>query len=346
MLPRRLLSVIAFALFSSWISSATAQSFRCPEPVQQVTTEIKGDLNGQAQTLIKLGTADLKGHFETTVVDLLSKYQNSDRVAIAQNLLSTACQFLRNSNEPNKFDKWLVIIPLITEYFPPQKSENAPDPLATSKLASQINLNQQEDYIHQLLGHPAYVWTRPRPNPHHDLTNSNSEIYILPHYTQFTITFGDDKRVVGFSVYSSSEELSKEDLEGNCVVGCKSFDRYGYNTYFHALSSKFWYYGEEDCRSAYSGSSFYRCEAYFIDFTKTLSDKEDPPQSLSQGHNRIPTTLDWNQWRHRVRPGGYAAYYRRATGNDGDADDDYMSIIFHDYTWILAIGGGPGVKWQ
>ena len=48
------------------VCMAAAEDFKCPEPTMQVANNVKGDLNGQAQTLIRLGSADLKGRFETT----------------------------------------------------------------------------------------------------------------------------------------------------------------------------------------------------------------------------------------------------------------------------------------
>lgn len=117
-------------------SQAIAQDFECPEPTKQVSNNVKGDLNGQAQTLIKLGAMEIKGKFESTVVDLFSKYQNADQVAIAQNLLSPACNFLKQSNMPGaeKYEKWLQIFPLMKQYFQDKRSEIIPEPKETAGL--------------------------------------------------------------------------------------------------------------------------------------------------------------------------------------------------------------------
>ncbi len=129
----RYMLILCLILFPT---AALAQNFECPEPTKQVANDIKGDLNGQAQTLIKLGSLDIKGRFESTVVDLFSKYKNADQVAIAQNLLSPACNFLKSSDMPGseKFDKWLQIFPLVSKYFPPDKRSDVPEPKETAGL--------------------------------------------------------------------------------------------------------------------------------------------------------------------------------------------------------------------
>jgi len=123
------------------VCMAAAEDFKCPEPTMQVANNVKGDLNGQAQTLIRLGSADLKGHFETTVVDLFSKYGNADKVAIAQNLLGPACNFLKSATDmtgAEKFEKWLQIFPLVEKYFPAEKRSDATEPVGAHATLSMI----------------------------------------------------------------------------------------------------------------------------------------------------------------------------------------------------------------
>jgi hypothetical protein len=128
--------ILVVAVLACFQSIAIAQNFDCPEPTRQVANNVKGDLSGQAQTLIKLGAMDIKGQFESTVVDLFSKYQNADQIAIAQNLLSPACNFLKASNMSGaeKFDKWLQILPLMSRYFQDKRSDNVPEPKETKGL--------------------------------------------------------------------------------------------------------------------------------------------------------------------------------------------------------------------
>jgi hypothetical protein len=98
------------------MSPALADSFSCPKPSEQTGNNIKGDVSGEAQTLLKLGSAELKGNVDKIVVDLYSKYPNADRVAIASDLLSTTCYLIRDSqqlSDSDKLDKWYKVFPLI-----------------------------------------------------------------------------------------------------------------------------------------------------------------------------------------------------------------------------------------
>jgi hypothetical protein len=62
--------VAAALLFGLGTVSSQAEGFDCPTPVQQTGADIKGDINGHAQTFLKLGGADLKASVEKTTVDL------------------------------------------------------------------------------------------------------------------------------------------------------------------------------------------------------------------------------------------------------------------------------------
>lgn len=96
--------------------NATAEPFPCPTSSAQIATNIKADVNGSAQTLLRIGSAEVKGQVEKTAVDLYSKYPNADRVAIISNLVSTACNLIVNSkqmSDEQKFDKWLLIFPYV-----------------------------------------------------------------------------------------------------------------------------------------------------------------------------------------------------------------------------------------
>jgi len=76
---------------------ARGADFPCPPPSEQKDTNIEGDIEGKAQTLLKIGTAELKGTAKKTVVDLFSAYPNADRVAIINSMLSTTCNLIRTS---------------------------------------------------------------------------------------------------------------------------------------------------------------------------------------------------------------------------------------------------------
>ncbi len=90
---------------------------------------------GQAKTLLKFGEADVSGKFESMVVDLFSKYQNSDKITIAQNILSTSCNLLRSSqqmSDKDKWEAWLKIFPLMNQYFGTEKKSAIPEPEDTN----------------------------------------------------------------------------------------------------------------------------------------------------------------------------------------------------------------------
>jgi hypothetical protein len=97
-------------------SIAFSADFPCPTPSEQISSDIKGEISGKAQTLFKVGDAEVKGTAQKTVVDLFSKYPNADRVAIINSLLSTTCNFIKNStqlSDAEKLDKWMAVYPAV-----------------------------------------------------------------------------------------------------------------------------------------------------------------------------------------------------------------------------------------
>lgn len=101
------------ATFSS--SVALSATFPCTDPIKQVDYDVKGDIDAEARTFLKIGSAEAKGRAERSVVDLYSKYPNADRVAIISNLLSTSCYLIRDSNleDKEKIDRWTAIFPTV-----------------------------------------------------------------------------------------------------------------------------------------------------------------------------------------------------------------------------------------
>ena len=118
-------SLVALTLSCS--SPSAAQDFQCPSPAQQTNSNLRVEVDGKAQTVLRLGAADLKGSVERTVEDLYSKYPNADRVAIASMMLSTTCQLIRNSRQltnSEKFEKWMAVLQIIRTFLPDdRKSE-------------------------------------------------------------------------------------------------------------------------------------------------------------------------------------------------------------------------------
>lgn len=123
MYSRTFAAVLAGATAFASATIVSAADFPCPAPVQQTQDEIKGDIDGQAQTLFKIGAAQLKGAVQTSVVDLFSKYPNADKVAMLQDLLSTSCNLIKNSSmsDGEKFDRWMTIFPQVKSFFPDDK---------------------------------------------------------------------------------------------------------------------------------------------------------------------------------------------------------------------------------
>jgi hypothetical protein len=129
---------------------ARAADFACPPPSEQVANDINVDINGSAQTFLKIGAAQVQGTVQKTVVDLFSKYPNADRVAIINTLISTTCNFVKSStlSDNDKLNRWMAIYPaILTLMPPPQKSEVPYD------LFHKITLGTTSlDYLTSLLG--------------------------------------------------------------------------------------------------------------------------------------------------------------------------------------------------
>jgi hypothetical protein len=90
---------------------AEAQGFDCPAPMKQVASNVKGDIDAQAQGLLKVAGAGLKGAVETSVVNLFEKYPNADKIAMVQNYQSLACNMIKSSTLPDE-RKFMMILEL------------------------------------------------------------------------------------------------------------------------------------------------------------------------------------------------------------------------------------------
>jgi hypothetical protein len=96
--------------FATRVSS---QEFQCPEPIKQTESNIKADITGQAQALLKISSGQLKGAVETSVVNLFEKYPNADRIAIIQTFQSMTCNLVKKSSLPDQ-QKFSMILELAT----------------------------------------------------------------------------------------------------------------------------------------------------------------------------------------------------------------------------------------
>jgi hypothetical protein len=109
-----LLFVLTIA--AAFCAAAKAADFTCPSPAEQTGSNLNVDVTGEAQTILKIGNADLKGHVEKTIVDLYSKYPHADKIIILRDLLSTTCNLIKSSSQltdEQKIDKWYAVFPLI-----------------------------------------------------------------------------------------------------------------------------------------------------------------------------------------------------------------------------------------
>ena len=107
-----------------WINTSDSADFPCPAPNEQLAHNVSGDVQGQAQGLLKLGTAELKGGLQKTVVNLWEKYPNADRIAIVQNLQSTSCNLVKTSttlSDEQKLDRWMAMLQMFSGYLTPPK---------------------------------------------------------------------------------------------------------------------------------------------------------------------------------------------------------------------------------
>lgn len=68
----------------------------CPEQPPLKDKRLEGELSGKAQTLAKLGTAELSGHVKTEQTSVLNHYPNADRLMINMSMLSMFCQALND----------------------------------------------------------------------------------------------------------------------------------------------------------------------------------------------------------------------------------------------------------
>jgi hypothetical protein len=149
--------VAAVLLILLWAAPSRGEDFPCPNPSQQTDSDIKGEVDGKAQTFLKLGGAELKGNVEKTVVDLFSKYPNADRVAIVNTLLSTTCLMIRNSkqlNDVEKFDKWMAVLPIIQTFLQGEKNSDYKAPVLNLET---IELGMQKQFADSVLGKAKFV---------------------------------------------------------------------------------------------------------------------------------------------------------------------------------------------
>jgi len=111
---RRLLqfAVAVLSICASW--RAHAADFQCPEPAMQVAANVAADARARTSRIVNAQDADLAAEVQSTVGNLWARYPQADRIAIAQNLLSTSCNLIKTSSlsDERKLDRWTKILEL------------------------------------------------------------------------------------------------------------------------------------------------------------------------------------------------------------------------------------------
>ncbi len=136
-MPRIFQIIVACLLTLSW--PAHAADFNCPEPTMQVAPNIVADGQARTMSIVNATDPDLKGAVQNTIVNLWAAYPQADRIAVAQNLLSTSCNLIKSSNlaDERKLDRWTKLIELLLPSVPlEQRSylELPPNVLSTIRL--------------------------------------------------------------------------------------------------------------------------------------------------------------------------------------------------------------------
>jgi hypothetical protein len=84
---RRLLFCVVFAFGLS----VEALAEKCPSPTEQLKTDVKGKIEGELATLLKLGKLNTVGDVETKTQEFFHLYPDANRAALEQNTLSIIC---------------------------------------------------------------------------------------------------------------------------------------------------------------------------------------------------------------------------------------------------------------
>jgi hypothetical protein len=151
----------ALLMFPSW--QACAQSLRCPEPTSEFVIVPGSASSSASKNIATAGDVNLQGMVQNTIENLWADYPQADRIAIAQNLLSTSCYFLRDSNltGEQKFDRWLKVLEVFTVSLPIVKKRSTVEPTpVVQKPAVEPPTNafpcQERQVIVWLEGHGVY----------------------------------------------------------------------------------------------------------------------------------------------------------------------------------------------
>jgi hypothetical protein len=119
---RRLL-YFYFVVFAVGLStSVNAQ--QCPAPTEQLKTDVKGKLEGEIGTLLKLGKLKTVGDVETTTQEFFHLYPDASRAALEQNTLSIVCNNVLGSPEYSREFKEEIVRKLLDKVLGDSKKIN------------------------------------------------------------------------------------------------------------------------------------------------------------------------------------------------------------------------------
>jgi hypothetical protein len=169
----RVLIWLAF-LTALCVSRVACADDSCPEPMQQLSHDAKGKLQGDVETLLKLGKLKAEGDVDVITHDVLHEYQNADKIAVQQNILSIICNKVLASPNYSKEIKEYAVKKLIDSITNPSDKPmhfniNSGGPgklrlLIFNPTSSPLNFTGGEV---EVLGQPSQVfkmWIEPLPN--------------------------------------------------------------------------------------------------------------------------------------------------------------------------------------
>jgi hypothetical protein len=126
----------------------------CPQPLVQLNKDIKGKIQGDVSTLIKLGKISAAGDIETTTKDFLHEYPNADKIALEQNTLSIICEKVLSSPDFTPQFKQDVINKMVNSLYPAQHSDLSQDILSKIRIGDYGKTSLE--FVKSKLGAPVY----------------------------------------------------------------------------------------------------------------------------------------------------------------------------------------------
>jgi hypothetical protein len=145
-----MLRIVLLSLIVSLLVTFAYAEDKCPSPIVQTTQDIKGKIDGQVDTLLRLGNIKVAGDIDLVTNDVLHAYPNADHLAIVQNTLSILCnKVLQSPDYDSEFKKEIIRRMLNTlGEDEDQKDEQV------RRMISQINPSTPPQRLTQIFGSP------------------------------------------------------------------------------------------------------------------------------------------------------------------------------------------------